>query len=246
MYACYLIHYRGFELPSFYIGSTSIKNIETGYRGSITSKKYKNIFKSELKKHPDLFEIFIISTHNNRNDATIAELSLQKELDVVKSKDFFNESFASVDGMYGRDVSGINNPMYGRKQSQLTKDKIAKKRKGVKCKPFSDEHKQKIGLGHKGKVTVKDNNGKIFKVMLNDPRYISGELVHFRKSLIKKEIIGKRGSDELKNHLSKIAKGKPKSDQMKLNLSKSYLIKNIYLFPKNLSIYLAQKALTIQ
>ena len=40
-----------------------------------------------------------------------------------------------------RDVSGENNPMYGRKHSQSTKDKISKAHKGKK---LSEEHIQRL------------------------------------------------------------------------------------------------------
>lgn len=50
----------------------------------------------------------------------------QIELDVVKSNEYFNESLASVDGMFGRDVSGKLNPMFG-KTSEVNKGKVLSK-----------------------------------------------------------------------------------------------------------------------
>ena len=44
MYCVYLTVYSGNLLPMFYIGSSSVKKIQNGYCGSISSKKYKNVF----------------------------------------------------------------------------------------------------------------------------------------------------------------------------------------------------------
>ena len=68
MYCVYLTKYTGNKLPSYYIGSTSLKRIENGYRGSVSSKEYKNIWKSELIDNPHLFEIEIISKHKISKD----------------------------------------------------------------------------------------------------------------------------------------------------------------------------------
>ena len=61
--------------------------------GSIKSKKWKDIFKSEVKNNRSLFDINIVSTHSTRQEALLAEYKLQKENNVVKSPKFFNESF---------------------------------------------------------------------------------------------------------------------------------------------------------
>jgi len=51
MYVTYLVTYTGDKLPKFYIGSTSEEKVLSGkYFGSVSSKKYKNIFLDEKKK----------------------------------------------------------------------------------------------------------------------------------------------------------------------------------------------------
>lgn len=46
-YCVYVTTYLGKKLPPFYIGSTSVDNLKNGYKGSVMSKKYKNIWKGE-------------------------------------------------------------------------------------------------------------------------------------------------------------------------------------------------------
>jgi hypothetical protein len=48
-FCVYQVKYDGKLLPKFYIGSTSTKKANSGkYFGSISSKKWKETFKSEL------------------------------------------------------------------------------------------------------------------------------------------------------------------------------------------------------
>lgn len=74
MYCTYLTVYYGNKLPSFYIGSTSVKNIQKGYRGTVSSLEYKSVWKLELKHNPQLFKTIILSTHYTRKEAFIKEL----------------------------------------------------------------------------------------------------------------------------------------------------------------------------
>ena len=60
IYCTYLTVYSGNKLPPFYIGSSSIDIINNGYRGSVSSKEYKQIWKTELKNNSHLFKIMII------------------------------------------------------------------------------------------------------------------------------------------------------------------------------------------
>lgn len=100
-------------MPRRYIGSSSIKRIKNGYRGSVQSKKWKHIWRDELKNNPHLFKTRILKIFNTRAEAIVAELETQKRYNVVKSCIWINESYAQIRGYAGRDVSGVNNPMYG-------------------------------------------------------------------------------------------------------------------------------------
>jgi len=115
MYCVYLTVYFGDKLPRRYIGSCKTKNIDQGYNGSVSSKKYKDTYESERLTNPHLFKTRILSSgYEIDYDARMEELRLQKKYDVVKSKNYMNESYAIPNGFFGRDVSGKNNPMYGR------------------------------------------------------------------------------------------------------------------------------------
>lgn len=138
-YCVYITTYNGTLLPKYYIGSSTVKKIETNkYFGSISSKKWKYIFKDELSNNPQLFSVKIYSYHNTRKIALEEELKLQIENNVVKSNDYMNESLATINGMFGRDVSGANNPMFGKKREDMSKKMIGdnniSKRKDVKLK----------------------------------------------------------------------------------------------------------------
>ena len=124
IYCTYLTTYSGNKLPPFYIGSTYIDRVNSGYHGSVRSKKYKEIWDFEIKNNPHLFKTKTITKHIDRKDATAMEYSFQKLLRVVKSPMYINESLAATNGCFGRDVSGSLNPAYKReyKPTKATRD----------------------------------------------------------------------------------------------------------------------------
>lgn len=187
-YCVYLTKYTGNLLPKYYIGSTNINKALSGkYFGSIVSKKWKYIYKNELKNNINSFSIEILSKHKTREEALTEELRLQILKNVVKSDEYFNESLASINGMFGRDVKGKNNPMYGKirpdikekmtgennpSKQQYVKDKISKSRLGKtswnKGLSMTQETKDKLSLSkknqipwNKGKKQIKDKIKKI-------------------------------------------------------------------------------------
>jgi len=113
-YCTYLTHYTGDKLPEWYIGSTSIEKILNGYNGTVTSKRYKSIWIHERKNNPHLFKTRILKKFYRRKIALIHELKVQKLHQVVKNNNYINMSYAQKNGFFGRDVSGKNNPMYGK------------------------------------------------------------------------------------------------------------------------------------
>jgi hypothetical protein len=226
MYAVYLTIYSGKRLPPLYIGSTSIEKIKNGYYGSVVSKKYKLIFKEELKQHPELFNIKILSTHDTRKKAIEFELYLQKYFDVVKSDLFFNEAFASINGMFGRDVAGENNPMFGKKHNQITKQIIREKRGNEKRYNITDKHKEIISKTHKGKklsdeikeLISKNKKGK--NSGLNNPMY-GKKHSDYTKKKISKSNKGRVVSNETKEKISKSNKGKFISEEVRKKISEA-------------------------
>jgi len=171
-YIVYITKYKGNLLPPFYIGSSYEEKVLKGYNGSIRSKKYKEIYKKEQKENKHLFITRILSYHETREKALEEELRLQKKHNVVKNEKYFNESYASINGYFGRDVAGKDNPNYGKKLSEERKEQISEIQKEYNkingtqrfSRKKSEEEKQK--LSEKAKEGYR--NGRIHaKGMLN-------------------------------------------------------------------------------
>lgn len=112
----YLTVYKphvGTEKPSLYIGSTS-KPEDAGYLGSVQSKEWKKFWAEEIKRNPNNFDHFTLSQHGTMEEALVEEYETQKAIGVVKDPRFFNKSLANVNGFFGMNVSGANNPMFGK------------------------------------------------------------------------------------------------------------------------------------
>lgn len=92
----YLTIYKGNKLPMFYIGSSTVDKVNNGYHGSVCSKKYKSIWKNEIKNNPDLFITKILKIFNDRKSASLYEESLQRKLNVVVSPMYINEGYCST------------------------------------------------------------------------------------------------------------------------------------------------------
>ena len=94
IYCTYVTFYSGNKLPPFYIGSTKVDKIKNGYKGSVSSKEYKTIWKEELSQNPHLFKTVIISTHDVRKEATEKELKLQMQVKAPTSSMYINKAYA--------------------------------------------------------------------------------------------------------------------------------------------------------
>jgi hypothetical protein len=93
-YCVYLTTYLGSRLPMFYIGSKDIDSVTHGYRGSVASREYSQIFKEELENHPELFKSRILSYHSTREEAYMKEQKLQLALNVLHNPLYFNRAIA--------------------------------------------------------------------------------------------------------------------------------------------------------
>ena len=114
----------------FYIGSSMVHKIQKGYRGSVSSKLYKEIWKQELKSNPHYFKTKIISKHTTDKEARNKELNLQKCLKVVTNDMYINRSLAKPNGFFGMNVSGKNHPRQGRLNTESHRNKISESTKG--------------------------------------------------------------------------------------------------------------------
>jgi hypothetical protein len=163
IYCVYKTTYSGTLLPPYYIGSSSIKKINSGYRGSVASNEFKDIWSNELEQNPHLFTTEILSLHEDRQLATEEELKQQILNDVVNNPLFINKSLAKPNGFFGMDVSGENNPMYGRSrkgEKHKGGDNISKSRK----KYFESENGEKEKERSKKRFT-ENNPSKSKEVM---------------------------------------------------------------------------------
>jgi hypothetical protein len=133
MYCVYFTSYRGNKLPPFYIGSTEVNKILNKYRGSVASKEYSKIWKSEQRNNPELFKVKILSIHHTRQEAYDAEDKLLRWRGYVASCFYINKRCAKGLNYH---PTGINSP-----------------RCGVK---HTDKAKALMSLAHKGKIISKE------------------------------------------------------------------------------------------
>ena len=139
MFCVYLTVYFGQnnQIPKRYIGSSSIERIKSGYKGSVKSKKYKNIFFSIY----DNCKTRILSKHETHESAILEELRLHMKYNVVKSDFYFNLSYASPNGYFGKITKGKDHQFYGKKHSDETKRKLSEsvltQYKNGKISPFA-------------------------------------------------------------------------------------------------------------
>lgn len=135
MFCVYLTTYRGNKLPPFYVGSSSVVKVSTGYRGTVSSKRYRKTWLSELKLHPELFRTQIVSYFTNRREALATESRLQKKLRVVKSEMYINQSIAAPNGFWGMDAKGKNSPSFGKTRSDEQRRLMSETRLGILTGP---------------------------------------------------------------------------------------------------------------
>ena len=125
-------------LPWKYIGSTC-RDLEK-YFGSIESKKWKSFWEYETKNNPEHFRKTVILNcliDDGKKNTTLRELELeiQKELNVVKSSEYFNLAFACPNGFFGNGVSGKDHHSYGRKAPVEQIERLRKSNLGKKHSP---------------------------------------------------------------------------------------------------------------
>ena len=107
-----------------------------------------------------------------------------------------------------RDMSGENNPMYGKTHSPETRAKISETRK---AENLSDETRAKLSATQKGKTLSAETRAKISEAN-------KGEKNHF---------YGKRHTEETKAKISKANSGKHPSDEARAKMSESHKRENL-------------------
>lgn len=218
IYCVYLTVYSGNKLPMFYIGSSSIKKIEKGYHGTVTSKKYKLIWQAELKINSHMFKTIILSKHKSDKEAKQKELKLQVLLKVKNSPMYINESYASPSGFYGRSITGKDHPNYGKKQSEKEiieksnrmkkmyeeNPQIAKNHSVLMKKMYEENPETSKAHSKRLKLFYKDENNKNILLEKIKNFYDNEEKVKIRSNNLKKSLKKHYENSEERNRMSQI------------------------------------------
>lgn len=146
----------------FYIGRTTVKKIQHGYRGTVTSKLYKSIWIEELSNNPHLFKTKILTLHETKLDSAIKEEYFHKKFQVHKNPLYINQAtgfgtfHADIKGkknhFYGSNRSGFLNPMYGKTHSDASRQKMSRSGKGKHSQPKTESFKQHMSDIYSGKT----------------------------------------------------------------------------------------------
>jgi len=198
-FCVYLTKYAGNKLPPLYIGSrATIDVLENNYFGSVTSMQYKKIWKEELKQHPELFSIEIISSHDTRQEALNAEEQLQRKHNVVSSPMYINRSYANKHFSNKGNIASVE-----------TRQKMSESRKGKK---FTLEHRANLSAVRKGKPGLarsEETRQKMSKA--HNGKHIGSS----------NNFYGKTHSDETKQKISESSKKRTHSDETKKRIGES-------------------------
>jgi hypothetical protein len=189
-YCTYLTIYRGNKMPPFYIGRSSVKNVQKGYHGTVSSKLYKQVWLDELEQNPHLFETKILTTHSTKKEAAEQEEYLHKKHQVHKNPLYINQAtgagtfHADVKGKknpwYGKSRSGELNPMYGRTHSERTRQKMSSNGKGKHSQPKTEEFKQAARERQLGK-SYEERFGAEYAKQIRDKQRGPKSLEHIQK-----------------------------------------------------------------
>lgn len=162
-YSVYLTVYLGNDLPKFYLGSSSDDRLKGGYKGSVLSKQYKDIWKHKTKHNPELFKVIVISSFNTRKEAYSKEMKLQKILRVVDNPLYLNKSYANGSGRFG---GGFKN----KKHTDSHKDYISNIMKG-RINDWTPKHRPDHAKIMKGNQYAKGNKNTDHSLKMKGNQY---------------------------------------------------------------------------
>lgn len=253
-YVVYLTMYSGDKLPKWYIGSSYEEKILKGYNGSVRSKKYKEIYDVEQHLNKHLFKTRILSYHLTREEAVKEELRVQQIHKVMTNHKYVNESYATINGCFGRDVSGVNNPNYGCRMSESGRKSIsefAKTRTGEKNSNFgntwSDSMRKSLSASKKNKDWVDSiGNESVIKSLLTKSSNLKWFLIKNKDNEIVIPIISNKDMRNMhkrfehRNIENPIGDSKASRRELK-KINKEYLIgwysEEINISPEEIEIY---------
>jgi hypothetical protein len=173
-YCVYLTTYKGRRLPPFYIGSSSVAKVLSGYRGSVLSKEYSGTWKSELKENPNLFTTRIVSRHGTRGEAMEREAGLQIALGSAGSELYVNRAIASRGFMFTvkhttESRQKIGEAQRGKAKSPLHRENI---RAALRGRPKTDAQKAALATAwnSRDRVLPQEHKDKIASSLRGKPR----------------------------------------------------------------------------
>jgi hypothetical protein len=189
-FVVYMIVYFGNNLPKKsktskkkprrYIGSAKASNIYSGYLGSVSSKKYSEIWKKEIIENRSAFKIKILSFHDTDLEAREEEKRLHIKYDVVKSDLYVNLAIASPNGYFG-------SPDTGRIFSEETKLKMSNIRKGKTYEEIFGPEKAKEMIEKRKKQTP-HNKGKTGSCLSEDTKQKMRNKIFITNGIIDRKI----------------------------------------------------------
>lgn len=215
-YCVYLTVYSGNKLPIFYLGSSNIKKVANGYRGSVSSKEYGKIWNQELKDNPTLFKTIIISEHLTRTEAFDHEEHLQKARKVVTNPLYINRSYANSKFSLKQHTPWTRNKFKERvpwnKGLELTGEaykKGGRRNKGRVRGPLPETIKAKLQGPNPKKSNPGSKNGMFGKTHSDELKANQAGVASARfKGKSYEELYGKEKALELKQKRSNQLKGK--------------------------------------
>jgi len=206
-YCTYITFYRGNKLPPFYIGYSSIKKINKGYNGSVSSKKYKNIWLIERKENIHLFSTKIIKSFNTRKEATIHEEYIHNFLNVHKNSMYINMSigFAKFNMSESFD-NGTHHFQNSEYQTNLNKSRVKKGTHPFVNKEFQKEMSMRAKSKPNYLINLKKNASEFNKKRIEEGTHNFLNNGEFIKQLINEKL--SRDNVKVLKKLQKIAKVK--------------------------------------
>ena len=141
--------------------------------GQLLLKNIKKIWNQELKSNIHLFKTKIIFFCENRKEAIIKEQQLQLKLNVVRNPLYINKSIASINGIFGVDITGKNHPRYGKKHSIDSRKKMGRPGRIV-----TSEQRKNMSEGQKKKIVINE-------IMFNSGREASNYFKVSPSSIVK-------------------------------------------------------------
>lgn len=217
MYCVYLTVYKGNLLPPFYIGSTSIDKIENGYRGSVGSKQYKEIWKSEIKYNSQLFKTHIIKIFNDRKAAADYEGYIQRLLHVQ-----YNPLYINMAQWHNGHLNYIHSEESKRKISLKAKNQIGPMLGKKHTEQTKLKMKAKASKYWKGRKRSKESITQAVETRKRNNSYgtfLGKKHTDATKAKIKSKKQGSKHSEESKQKMSDSHKGIFHSEESKQKIS---------------------------